>query len=133
MGDPIDNNYQSVTTNEDSRIRHSADGTNVVLRTKIGDMNFTSNEFTFYQLLFKIADVNNIGRLTSTNSHLATLLNRTKLSVVQIDMVLSHVNGRGGVKGSEVQGLSFNQWLVLCRLMAYSQKKIRTAPVTCMF
>lgn len=118
------------TTEDSNRLRYSPDKIFVILRTRIGDMNLASNEFNFYQLLFKVADVNNTGRLTSTNSHLTTLLNRTKLSTLKIDTILSHVNGRANAEGSEVPGLSFNQWLVMCRLIAYTQTKSLDKPVS---
>jgi hypothetical protein len=113
----------AVAAEDSNRLRYSANGKDVILRTRIGDLNFTSDEFTFYQHLFKIADINNTGRLTPSDSHLGSLLNRTRLSATALDHILSHVNGKAHFEGNEVQGLSFSQWLVLCKLIAYIQQK----------
>lgn len=113
----------AVAVEDLNRFRFSSNGKDVILRTRIGDLNFSSDEFTVYQHLFKIADINNTGRLTPSDSHLGYLLNRTRLSAAALDHILSYVNGKAHFEGNEVQGLSFSQWLVLCKLVAYAQHK----------
>lgn len=109
---------------DSNRLTFSSNGSSVILRTRIGDICLRSSEFTYYQLLFKIADLNNVGRLTTSNenSHLSTLLMRTNLTSSQIDCLLKLVNhGRKDDEGEEPTGLSFNQWLIVCKLIAHTQ------------
>lgn len=114
------------TSDDSSKLHFSANGGDVLLRTRMGDLNFNMMEYSFYQMLFRIADSNtNSGRLTSTNSHLSSLLTRTRLTVSQIEKILSFVNsGKHRVEDrASLNGISLNQWLILCKLIAYTQSK----------
>ena len=117
-------NISTIDDESNNLISYSSNGSNVSIRTKIGEMSLSSIEFTLYQVLFKIADLNNCGRL-NVNSHLQTLLLRTNLSTQQIDVILTCVNGKNSRKAeqSDPKGLNFNQWLVLCKLIAYTQMR----------
>lgn len=57
----------------------SSNGSGVTLRTKFGDVHFSTEEYTYYESLFKIADVQNDGFLTPTTSNVVTLLLRTDI------------------------------------------------------
>lgn len=120
--------YSAVNIEDSNRlISFNTNGSSVSLRTKLGDLMFNSYEFTFYQLMFKICDINNKGRLSKYNSHLSNLLARTNLPFNIVDTLISYVNGKCYFSderlGNEVIGLNFNQWLILCKLIGYAQHK----------
>eukprot|EP01040_Poterioochromonas_malhamensis_P022264 gene22264-27039_t len=64
---------------DETRVSFSSNGSGVTLRTKFGDVHFSTEEYTYYESLFKIADVQNDGFLTPTTSNVVTLLLRTDI------------------------------------------------------
>lgn len=64
---------------DETRVSFSSNGSGVTLRTKFGDVHFSTEEYTYYESLFKIADVQNDGFLSPTTSNVVTLLLRTDI------------------------------------------------------
>lgn len=106
-----------------SQIVYSSNGQEVSIRTRLGEIMFNSSEFSFYQAMFKIADLKNSGRLNNHNSHLPILLLRANLDGPRLEKILNLVNlKKQNSSGDEPLGLSLNQWLVLCKLIAFAQQ-----------
>ena len=60
-----------------NKITFSANGLGILLKTRYGYLNFTTEEFTLYELLFRIADSGDQGELAVGGLQLNTLLLRT--------------------------------------------------------
>lgn len=65
---------------EENRLSFSSNGSGVTLHTKFGNLNFNTNEYSYYECLFKIADHHNDGALFIGSSSMVTLLMRTEIS-----------------------------------------------------
>jgi len=111
---------------EENKLSFSANGLGVVLRTKYGSLRFTTEEYSYYHNLFKIADSQNHGKLHINGIPLTTLLVRTDViwSIVEkaLDIVSKHRTPGDGESGD----VFLYQWLMLCKLIAYYQGTKRT-------
>lgn len=65
---------------DENRLSFSSNGSGVTLHTKFGNLNFNTNEYSYYEALFKIADHHNDGALFIGSSSMVTLLMRTEIS-----------------------------------------------------
>lgn len=101
---------------EGNKIIFSSDKKEISVTTSKGKMIISLEEFFLYQNIFRCIDTESSGRLTS-NSLLRFVLDRCGLSRQQLSFINNSVN----VIASDVKGISFIQWLVLCRLIAYAQ------------
>lgn len=104
------------------RLSFSANGSGVALHTKYGGLNFTADEFNHYQSLFKVADNNNLGKLLLGGTQLNQLLIRTDIQWKFIEKAIMVVKSEND---SELPGIQFYQWLILCKLLAYYQETKR--------
>lgn len=64
----------------DSRLMFAKNGSGVVLISRYGNINFSAEEFQFYQCLFKLTDLENIGKLRIGSLSFCSVLRRTCLS-----------------------------------------------------
>lgn len=106
-----------------NELHFSANGLGVVLKTKHGGLRFTTEEFGYYQNLFKIADNHNQGKLVLKSIQLNSLLIRTDISWPVVEKILMVV-GKYHIEGEE-RDIHFYQWLILCKLIAFYQETKR--------
>lgn len=64
---------------EENRVSFSSNGSGVSLHTKFSNVHFSTEEYTYYESLFKIADHHNDGALSIHSSSVITLLLRTEI------------------------------------------------------
>jgi hypothetical protein len=107
------------TYENSNRLSFSSNGAGVQLQTKYGALNFSTVEFRYYQHLFTIADSASEGALRINGSNLLCLLIRCNIvwNIVEKALVIVALNGD--------KKLQLNQWLVLCKLLAYHQSTKR--------
>jgi hypothetical protein len=74
--------------NEGSKLSYSSNGTGVSLTTKYGNINFTTEEFSYYQNLYRVIDCNNEGLISLFNIHLYILLIRSNVSQIVLEKAL---------------------------------------------
>jgi hypothetical protein len=108
--------------NEENRLTFSANGSGVVLKTKYGFLHFSAEEYTYYQSLFKIADTNGIGKLIIDSTQLCSLLMRTNIIWNTVNKILQLVVKFRNTDEDDSSGLHFHQWLMLCKLIGYTQE-----------
>jgi hypothetical protein len=102
------------------RLSFSANGSGVTLHTKYGGLIFSADEFSYYQSLFKIADNNNLGKLLVGSTQLNMLLIRTDIVWGLLEKSIQIVCTKE--ETGEQPGLLNNQWLMLCKLIAFCQE-----------
>lgn len=88
---------------EESRLSFSANGSGVSLGTKYGTLNFSTEEYSYYSNLFKLADSTNKGMLILNSSQLLTLLVRTNMTWNSLDKainIISSVSVNGAMSPS---------------------------------
>eukprot|EP01033_Poteriospumella_lacustris_P013213 gene13213-9463_t len=118
---------------DETRVSFSSNGSGVTLRTKFGDVHFSTEEYTYYESLFKIADVQNDGFLTPTTSNVVTLLLRTDIpwkDVLQaiklvLDVLPVDLSSMGPHHGAPIR---FAHWLLLCKLLAIFKQQQQLQP-----
>ena len=101
------------------RLSFSANGSGVKLHTRHGSLNFNSEEFSYYQSLFKIADNCNLGKLLMSGSQLNLLLVRADIEWNVVEKAMKVIQFKDD---HEEPGFQFNQWLMLCKLLACFQE-----------
>ena len=73
----------------DSRLMFATNSSGVVLISQFGNISYSSEEFQYYQCLFKMTDTENIGKLCIGSQSLSSLLWRTSLEYETIHKLLS--------------------------------------------
>lgn len=119
---------------EEIKISFSANGTGVILHTQYGDLHYSSEEYNYYDLIFKITDYLNEGGLSVNSSQLLSLLARTNVpwssleKAIQITVASNlseETHSEKSVVEEEWQSkvLHFPHFLILAKLLAYYQEK----------
>lgn len=113
----------------------SPNGSGVIVTTKFGDLSYDAEEYSYYQNLFKMIDVQNKGFLKVDSPQFVMLLLRSdatwKTINKSIDIVLENAmtNTTSTTSGSSDSSLDnhhhqrivkFYPWLMLCKLLAHS-------------
>ncbi|KAJ1406573.1 hypothetical protein B484DRAFT_423792, partial [Ochromonadaceae sp. CCMP2298] len=123
---------------EENKLSFSTNGLGVVLSTRHGQLRFTTEEYSYYQSLFKVADVGNCGKLSLLSAQLNSLLVRADTPAGALEKALVVVNrhrndatstegSEGGAgAGGEGDWLSLAQWLMLCKMVACHQETKRS-------
>lgn len=78
---------------EESKITFSSNGSGVHLKTLHGTLNFTTEEFSYYQNLYRIIDFSNEGNVSTTSFFLYLLLIRSNISHEVLDKLFTVVCG----------------------------------------
>jgi hypothetical protein len=94
-------------------------------------LHFSSEEYSYYELIFKLIDFANDGYLTPSNVHFLALLGRTGLSwqeeiwptivfvITELTSVFSFVANTGSAAPTDIAMVIYwEQWLILCKLLA---------------
>ncbi len=100
------------------RLSFSANGSGVTLHTKYGGLVFSAEEFSYYQSIFKVADNTNRGNLLIGGIQLNMLLIRSDIHWINIEKAIKITMS----KDTEEEGFHFNNWLMLCKLLACHQE-----------
>ena len=121
----------------------SPNGSGVIVTTNYGNLNYDSEEFTYYQNLFKILDVQNKGFVRVESPQFLMLFLRTDATWKNIEkaiIIVLHncsVLGDNNISSHEpddlvYQSIKFYPWLMLCKLLAHSLE-VRRDPSDKMF
>jgi hypothetical protein len=107
-------------------------GSSVIIATKYGQLNYDAEEFTYYQNLFKMIDVQNKGSVRLDSPQFVMLVLRTDATWKNINRTMDIVleNASSTLPNDQIlehdaqdvnqRSIKFYPWLMFCKLLAHS-------------